>query len=219
MSESIPGAAPPAPESARAAGEATGARRDLAARTKSAKPLPIVLYPHPVLKKRAREVTREELLAGKAGEVDLRELVERMLATMYEADGIGLAAPQVGIGLRLWVADPSKERNAAVLVINPVLSELHGTQEEEEGCLSLPEIRAHVKRYQRLVVSGLDSRGEPLSIPAADLLARIVQHETDHLDGILFIQKIGTAARFMLRSRIKALENEYEALARLRKKP
>lgn len=189
--------------------------------TESAKgpaPLPIVLYPDPILKKKARLVRPEELQAGKAGGVELRALVEQMSATMYAAEGIGLAAPQVGLSLRLWVADPTKERRSAIAIFNPVLSGLDGSVESEEGCLSLPEVRAKVVRAQRLVVSGLDPRGAPLTFPAEDLLARIAQHETDHLDGVLFIERIGAAARFLLRTPLKSLEEEYEFLKRRRKK-
>src|SRR6185295_6071711 len=171
--------------------------------------LPIVLYPDPILNKKAREVTLEELRAGKADNLDLNELVMRMVATMYDAEGIGLAAPQVGVGLRLFVADVSPERNTPFSVFNPVLKDPNGSIEEEEGCLSIPKVRAKVKRAESLILSGLDPQGQPLNLPVEGLPARVCQHETDHLDGVLFIQRIGTAARFMLRQKLRELEEDY----------
>lgn len=181
------------------------------------KPLPVVLYPDPLLNERAREVTPEELRAGKAGEHNLKDLAERMCVTMYEEEGIGLAAPQVGVLLRLWLIDPSKEREGATVVFNPVLEDLAGSDEAEEGCLSIPDVRGSVKRALSLVVRGLDLKGEPVTFPAEDLAARVCQHETDHLDGILFIQHLGTASRLLLRRKLKALEEEYNFLNRRKK--
>ena len=182
------------------------------------KPLPIVLYPDPLLTKRSREVTAEEIKASRAGDVDLKNLIERMKATLYEAKGLGLAAPQVGVLLRLWLADPTEEYEDPLVVFNPILSDQAGTLEMEEGCLSIPETRATVKRYQHLTITGLDQDGHPIKLEAEDLLARIAQHETDHLDGVLFINRIGMAARFMLRGKLRQLEEEYEVLQKRKKK-
>ena len=180
--------------------------------------LKILHYPDPFLKKKARPITAEELKAGEADGHNLRELVERMIATMYEADGVGLAGPQVGIGLRLFVGDASDERNGAFALINPGFSGLIGSVECEEGCLSVPEVRAKVKRAERLTVSGYNAEGTPVRFEADGLLARVCQHETDHLDGKLFIDHIGAASRFMLRRSLKALEDDYEFLHRRRQK-
>jgi peptide deformylase len=177
--------------------------------------LPVLRYPDPLLKRRARPVTVEELQAGRAGGTNLRELAARMIATLYTDEGAGLAAPQVGVSLRLFVADASPGRNESFAVFNPQLSELGDYLEEEEGCLSFPEIRAKVKRAGRLVLTGLDAEGRPLRKEAAGLLARICQHETDHLDGLLFIQRMGPATRFMLRRKLRELEEEYQARRRL----
>ena len=184
----------------------------------AASPLRIVLYPDPFLNRKARAVTPEELRAGQAGGEELRVLAARMKAAMDEAEGVGLAAPQVGVGLRLFLYDPTPERNETRVLINPVLSAPAGTLEEEEGCLSIPEVRAKVKRAQEITVSGVDLDGRAVRFTAQDLPARICQHEYDHLDGILFIQKIGPAARFLLRNKLRALEDEYALLQRLRKK-
>lgn len=185
---------------------------------KNLEPLSIVRYPDPVLTKKARAISPEELKAGKADGYDLRELASRMILTMYDADGIGLAAPQVGVSLRLWVADPSPDHNNPVAIVNPVLSDQSGTLELEEGCLSIPDVRGKVKRFQKISISGLDLDGNPIQFVGEDLAARVAQHETDHLDGILFITKIGTAARFMARSKLKVLEDEYEYMQRRKKK-
>jgi peptide deformylase len=179
-------------------------------------PLPIVLYPDPFLNKVARPVTLEELKAGKAQdksrEWDLRELVERMRVTMYDARGIGLAAPQVGVGLRLFVYDISKDGDEFHEVFNPVLSEMAGTVVEEEGCLSIPEVRAKVKRAATLKLTGLNLSGEAVEVEADDLLARCFQHETDHLDGVLFINKLTVTSRLLIRRGLHALEDDYEML-------
>lgn len=185
---------------------------------KTAEPLRVVLYPDPVLLKKARAVTPAELKVGRADGHDLHELVHRMIATMYQEDGIGLAAPQVGISLRLWVADPKPDEKQPLAVFNPELLDTAGSIDKEEGCLSIPEVRGKVKRFQSLTVKGVDLDGQPVDFQADELLARIAQHETDHLDGILFITKLGTAARFMIRSKLRVLEEEYELMQRRRKK-
>ena len=172
-------------------------------------PLEIVLYPDPFLTKPCRKVTDAEIKSGKAGEWNLAELFEKMRTTMYAAEGIGLAAPQVGVGLRLFVYDVSENHNDCRLLINPVLKDLQGTLLEEEGCLSIPHVRAKVKRAQSLKVKAVDLKGEPVEFDAADLLARVCQHENDHLDGVLFINKIGMAAKFMLRRPLEELEEDY----------
>ena len=180
-------------------------------------PYPIVLYPAPILKKRARAVTPDEIRAGRADDLDLRELIARMLATMREAEGLGLAAPQVGVSLRLFIAQPDAEHRPPVICFNPVLSEMRGAALFDEGCLSFPGIRAKIKRAERLVLEGLDEKANPIRLAAEDLEARCYQHETDHLDGILLVQRMGAAARFLRRDQLRALEDEYAF--RLRQRP
>ncbi|MGD0088516.1 MAG: peptide deformylase [Planctomycetota bacterium] len=175
-------------------------------------PLKILIYPDPFLAKRARPVTAEELKAGKADGWDLAELVTRMQASLSEEQGLGLAATQVGVGLRLFLAKANKEDELALVVLNPVLSELRGSVVDEEGCLSVPGLRAKVKRYASLHVNGVDLKGQPFSLNAQDLFARICQHETDHLDGILFFNRLGMASRLLVRRRLAELEQEYEDL-------
>jgi peptide deformylase len=184
----------------------------------SPKPFGIVLYPDPILKKRARELTPEELRIGQADGRELRQLVARMFVAMQAADGAGLAAPQVGVNLRLFVAHPDAKTRAPFAVLNPVLSEMAGAVVQEEGCLSLPGVRGKVKRAERLVLTGCDEKGQPLRIAADGLEARIFQHECDHLDGVLLLQRLGTAQRFMLRHQIRVLEDEYESRQLRRRK-
>lgn len=174
-------------------------------------PLDIVCYPDPVLKKRAREVTREELATGRVGDLTLSEFLPQMVETMKVADGLGLAAPQVGQSIRLFVAQPDPDGLAPpVICFNPVLSEQSGSADMEEGCLSLPGIRTNIKRAERLVLKGLDEKGRPLERVCEGLEARIYQHEIDHLDGVLILQRMGTAARFLLRQQLRELEDIYE---------
>ena len=141
---------------------------------------PIVRYGDPVLHRAARDV--ETVTA------DIRTLIDDMIETMYAASGIGLAAPQIGVGLRIFVTDVSAGRNPddLVVMINPELASQEGLQREEEGCLSLPGFEAVVPRPERAVVRGLDGEGRPCETTGVGLTARAFQHELDHLDGSLF---------------------------------
>jgi peptide deformylase len=138
---------------------------------------------------------------------EIESLIDDMIETMYGAPGIGLAAPQIGVGLRVFVTDLSVGRDPAALVtlVNPEWVEREGMQLEEEGCLSLPGFTATVARPQRVVVRGLDRRGEPQVLEGAGLLARAFQHEMDHLDGRLFTDRIRGIQRDLIVRRIKKL--------------
>ncbi len=114
-------------------------------------------------------------------------LIEDMTETMYHSNGIGLAAPQVGILRRLAVID---DGTGLIKLINPVITEADGEQQELEGCLSIPGIYGKVKRPERVVVKALDENGKPIALEGTGLLARALCHEIDHLDGILFIDKV-----------------------------
>jgi peptide deformylase len=139
---------------------------------------------------------------------DLQRLVDDMIQTMYAAPGIGLAATQVGMPLRVFVVDISVGRNAAELmtVVNPEFVERDGMQLEEEGCLSLPGFNATVVRPSRAVVRGVDRHGEPLTIEGKGLLARALQHEIDHLDGMLFVDRLRGLKRDMIVRKIHKLK-------------
>ena len=133
---------------------------------------------------------------------DLRDLVEDMFATMYHADGIGLAAPQIGISKRVMVVDLRSEEGEGpgrIALVNPsVLESSSQTEKGTEGCLSIPGMEEVVERPASVVVEGLDPAGETRRIEAHGLLARALQHEIDHLDGVLFIDRISPLKRKLL---------------------
>jgi peptide deformylase len=142
------------------------------------------LFGDPILRRRAVEVDDFDK--------EIRTLVQDLTDTMLAAPGAGLAAPQIGVGLRVFTWNVEGQHGH---LINPVLSLSDETQDGAEGCLSLPELTYECLRALSVVATGLDMYGEPQRIEGSDLLARAIQHETDHLDGILFIDKLDTAAR------------------------
>ncbi len=160
--------------------------------------LGLVVYPYPTLKKVAKEVTQFDDW--------LKVLIERMKDLMVEHKGVGLAAPQVGVALRIFVASPTGKREDAVAFINPILSDEDGSEEGEEGCLSLPDIRIKVARFTSLRVEALDAQGQPFSANLEEFPARITQHENDHLDGILLLDRMSPVSKLANRKKIKELE-------------
>ncbi len=138
---------------------------------------------------------------------DLHRLVDDMVETMYAAPGVGLAATQVGVSRRVFVVDVSLGRSAQdlIVMINPVFIERDGMQLEEEGCLSVPGFNATVVRPSRVVVKGLDRSGQPQRHEATGLLARAFQHEMDHLDGTLFVDRLRGIKRDLIVRKIKKL--------------
>lgn len=161
---------------------------------------PILRYGDEVLRQRAADVP--EITP------DVRSLIDDMIETMYAAPGVGLAAPQVGVPLRVLVADPSVGRNPEdlVVLVNPVVVEQDGVQTEEEGCLSVPGFTARVHRPSRLVVRGLDRDGESVEVEGTGLLARALQHELDHLDGSLFLHRLRGIKRELIVRKIHKLQ-------------
>ena len=168
--------------------------------------LKIYTYPDPVLKKKAEEIS----------EIDhkLDKLIKDMTDTMYYAPGIGLAAPQVGIGFRLVVIDRSLGQGRAPLVmINPKIISAEGTTCEEEGCLSLPETFGQVKRAKKIEVEFIDPKGKEKRLVGEDLLARVFQHEIDHLEGILFIERMSILKRDLVKMRyLKKIKKQKKQL-------
>ena len=160
---------------------------------------PIVKYGDAALHQPAREV--ESITA------DVQTLIEDMVATMYAAPGIGLAAPQLGVPLRIFVVDVSvgRDRAALITMINPEFVERDGMQLEEEGCLSVPGFAATVPRPQRAVVRGLDRDGRVHQSEGTGLLARAFQHEMDHLDGRLFVDRLRGIRRDLIVRKIRKL--------------
>ena len=137
----------------------------------------------------------------------LEKLVSDMFETMYAAPGVGLAAPQVGVNIRLIVIDISggKEPDRRMVLCNPRIITSEGTQEGEEGCLSVPDFCELVKRPLRVVVEAQDIKGEPFRIEGEELLARAICHEIDHLNGVMFVDLLSPLKRALLRGRIKKL--------------
>jgi len=138
---------------------------------------------------------------------DIDRLVDDLIETMYAAPGVGLAAPQVGVALRMFVVDISvgRDPDGLIVMINPEFVERDGVQLEEEGCLSVPGFNATVVRPTRVVVKGLDRHGEPRQHEGIGLLARAFQHEMDHLDGTLFVDKLRGIKRDMIVRKIHKL--------------
>jgi peptide deformylase len=138
---------------------------------------------------------------------DVDRLIGDMIETMYAAPGIGLAAPQVGVALRLFVVDLSLGRESAdlVVMVNPEFVERDGMQLEEEGCLSVPGFNATVVRPSRAILRGLDRTGQPHQCEATGLLARAFQHEMDHLDGTLFVDRLRGIKRDLIVTKIRKL--------------
>ncbi len=166
--------------------------------------LEILKYPHPKLKKKSLPVeTIDE---------ELRRLIVDMAETMYAAPGVGLAAPQVGQSLRLAVIDVTRaneEKNLLVL-INPEIISAEGECTWDEGCLSVPDYNEDVKRKEKVVVRYHDMEGKICEIGAEGLLAIALQHELDHLDGVLFIDRISSLKRALYRRRVQKEKKEKE---------
>ena len=130
---------------------------------------------------------------------EIRSLISDMLDTMYAEDGVGLAAPQVGVSVRVMVVDPREDGTAPLALVNPaVVERSEETVRAEEGCLSIPGVTDIVERSARVVVEGVDRDGRGRRIEAQGLLARILQHEVDHLDGVLFFDRLSPLKRRML---------------------
>lgn len=163
--------------------------------------LHIVTYPHPALLRPSKPLVRIDS--------ELREIVREMFRLMYAAKGIGLAANQVNLPYRLFVmnltADPAQAEHEHVF-INPILTRPKGSAEAEEGCLSLPGVYAPVRRPAQISINAYNLEGEEVFARLEGLAARAVQHETDHLDGILFIDRLSPTARMAIREQIEEFE-------------
>lgn len=159
--------------------------------------LEIRTYPDPVLAQKAKPV---EHFDGK-----LRQLLDNMAETMYVAPGVGLAAPQVGVSLRAIVVDASPRVEGAQLIklVNPEIVFAEGNSVCEEGCLSVPDFTAEVTRASKIRVDGFDGYGKPVTIETDTFLAIVLQHEIDHLEGVLFIDHIGRLKRDLVRRKLR----------------
>jgi peptide deformylase len=164
----------------------------------------LIHYPDPILKRRAAPL--DVIDDG------VRERIQEMFSILYRDRGIGLAAPQVAWSVRLFIAnttgepDPAEER----VYINPRILLAEDEIREEEGCLSIPDVRGLVTRSRRVVVRAQNLQGRFFEEDATDIRARVIQHELDHLDGILFISRLSAADRFLIQKALKKLEKEHE---------
>jgi len=156
----------------------------------------ILIYPNEILKCKAEPV--------KNIDEKVQKLVKNMLKTMYEADGIGLAANQVGELLRLLVIDLRErddEKIGQIILINPVITACEGEVCDNEGCLSVPGYQATVKRFEKVLVEGINQDGNPVSFEAQGLLSRCIQHEIDHLDGYCFVDRLGPIKKALFKKK------------------
>jgi len=163
--------------------------------------LTVIKYPDPRLQQMA------EPLEGVDDSV--RAVIDRMFELMFEFRGVGLAAPQVALGVRLFVASPTFQADDRRVFVNPEIIAGEGAQEGEEGCLSLPGINCKIKRKRIVTVRALDRDGNEFEETFEDLPARIFQHETDHLNGKLLTDRMGTVAKLASRRTLKELEAAY----------
>ncbi len=160
---------------------------------------PVRIFGDPVLREKAREVTSVD--------ETLRQLIADLRATMQAYGGVGLAANQVGVAQRVIVVDVpvDEEERATHALVNPVIKRRYDTQTAEEGCLSIPGIWEEVTRSGRVLVQALDEEGRPLELDAEGYLARAIQHEIDHLDGVLFVDRLSPLKRQFLRRSLDGL--------------
>lgn len=166
----------------------------------------IVHYPHPTLRHKSTPIKRVN--------ARLKKIVAEMFDLMYEAAGVGLAANQVNLGIRLFIMNESGTRGDGeeFVFINPVISKPKGSEERQEGCLSLPDLYGNVIRPREVRVQGYNLQGKPFDQTVDGLFGRIIQHETDHLDGVLFIDRMKETSREQISGEIEAFEIEFRAM-------
>ncbi len=164
----------------------------------------VITYPHPTLRRVSKPVRRVD--------AELKEIVRRMFALMYEHQGIGLAANQVDLPLRIFIMNlKAKAGEGEELVfINPVISRHKGSEEAEEGCLSIPGVYGDVIRPKQVRVEAFGIDGSPIELELSGLAARCVQHETDHLDGVLFIDRMSESGRADIDDELYEFEVEFQ---------
>jgi len=166
--------------------------------------LEIFKYPHPVLKKRCEEVDRID------GEI--KKLIYDMTETMYEANGIGLAACQVGVPRRVIVVDvsPIDPEKELLAIINPEIISGEGEIDHEEGCLSVPDCLEKVKRKEKILIRGISPEGKTIEIPGEGILSIALQHEIDHINGVLILDRISRLKRELYRNKLKKEKRKEE---------
>lgn len=167
--------------------------------------LSIVSYPHPTLRVRSKPIRRVDR--------QLKELAAQMLDLMYEAEGVGLAANQVDLPIRIFVANPSGQRGDGeeLVLINPEIQFPKGNESAQEGCLSLPGLYGQVKRPESVQLSAYDLQGNPIERTVDGFLSRVLQHENDHLNGVLFIDRLSDEGLRELAPQIDEFETEFRS--------
>ncbi len=170
--------------------------------------LRIVYYPDPILKKVCAPV--------ESFGPDLQAIVEKMLALMHEAEGVGLAAPQVGLAMRFFVCNATGEPSGDLICVNPHFIESTGAAEKEEGCLSLPGVTVTMRRAAGVVMHATNPDGTPFEATGTDVRARIWQHEADHLDGRLITDNMSATDEIANRRALRQLEDDFAPATRRR---
>ena len=166
--------------------------------------LQIVPHPHPALRWKSKDVTKID--------AELKSMIAQMFELMYEARGIGLAANQVALPYRLFVINPSGDsslKDEEFVFINPEITRRNGSEETEEGCLSLPEIYGSVPRATRIVIDAFDLNGQQFEMELGGLDARVVQHENDHLDGVIFPERVSPETMKQIQPLIEGMERDF----------
>lgn len=167
--------------------------------------LKVLVYPNQGLRVKAKAISKIT--------PELKQQVEDMRETLYAEDGIGLAATQVGINARLMLVDLSRDSSALQVLINPVITHKEGKIPSEEGCLSFPGIRIEIERAEKITLEATDLEGKPVRIEADGLLARCLQHEVDHLDGIVFTDHLSRLKRERAHKKVLKYRNDPEEAA------
>jgi peptide deformylase len=168
--------------------------------------LQIIEYPHPTLRHASKPLKRVD--------AELLGIVRQMFALMYANKGIGLAANQVDLPYRLFIVNltgDSQQPEQEHVFLNPVLSGRKGSHEEEEGCLSIPGLYGHVKRPEKITINAFTLQGEEIAAELSGMFARVVQHEVDHLDGVLFIDKLSPTASLAAKEPLEEFELEFNS--------
>lgn len=168
----------------------------------------VLIYPDPVLRRGGQPITQFDPA--------LRALAAEMMEAMYEEGGVGLAAPQVGIEHKLLVLNPTgskQDRTGELVLCNPKLTRKKGREFGEEGCLSFPGIHAEVERWVDITVTYQDLDGKEQTLPANGWLARIIQHEIDHLEGVFFVDRLTSTEKLRVKQKLGELEAEFRARA------
>jgi peptide deformylase len=165
---------------------------------------PIRTYPEAVLRQKAQPVVTID--------AELQRLIDDMIETMYAAPGVGLAAPQVGVSLQVFVVDVTggREPNALMTFINPEIIEVEGRVRTDEGCLSVPSIYGVTPRAEKVLLRGMNRVGDLVEVKGEGLLARALQHETDHLQGLLFFDRMGPVGRDLVKRKYKRARRQHQ---------